>query len=112
VSGPSDRITFFNTASGDSLWAISADSSRRFLSLAVSEEGNFIGAVDGGDSRERLTGKECTAFLFGKSGSIIWKKEMEVKTQCTPTVRFAGGGIYFLICDYNRLYCYKIIEER
>ncbi|MBE0433010.1 PQQ-binding-like beta-propeller repeat protein [candidate division WOR-3 bacterium] len=112
VSGPSDRIMFFNTVSGDNLWTIWADSSRRFFSLAVSEKGNFVGVVDGGNDREGSTGEICTVFLFNKAGSIIWRKEIEVKKQCTPSVRFAGEEMYFLICNDDRLYCFKIMEER
>lgn len=112
MSGPSDRIIFFNTTSGDSLWAVCGDTNRSFFSLAVSEDGNFVGAADGGNDRESPAGKLSTVFLFDKDGSIIWKKQIEIKAQCTPTVRFTGDGMHFLVCNNNRLYCYKIIKEQ
>jgi len=110
ASGPSNRLNYFNSITGDSLWSYYLDENRSFFALAVSKNGNFIAAADGAGRRENPVGNLSTIFLFDRKGNVVWKKELEIPTYKAPNIKFTDDGAHLLICNSNNLYCYKIVR--
>ena len=106
-----DDIYLFESSTGKILWNYKLEqvnSSRKFFSIGVARNGEFVAAADGGGTRELPAGDSSTVFLFDKKGNLVWKKQLMIQKQKAPNVRFSNDGKYFFICNAGRLYCYKI----
>jgi len=108
ASGPSNRIYYLRATTGDSLWAFIVKDNRSFFSIAVSNNGEFVAAADGGGRREFPSGDTSTIYLFDKKGNIVWQKDLKIEKERAPNVRFTDDGKYLIICNSNKIFCYRI----
>jgi outer membrane protein assembly factor BamB len=107
-----DEIYLFESSTGKILWNYRLDKqneTRKFFSIAVSEDAKFISAADGGGTRELPAGDSSTVFLFDKEGHIVWRRDIVIQKEQAPSVRFSDDGNYLFISNSNTLYCYKIV---
>lgn len=111
-------IWFFSVKEGKLLWHYPTDKigkkidgnlTRSIYSLVVCPNGTIVACVDGGGTRELPVGETSTVYLFDKKGDIMWRKELKVHSHQLPNVRFTEDGKYLLICNNNKLLCYKIV---
>ena len=103
-----NEICLFESATGRILWKYKLSDKRSFFSIAVSNNGEFVTAADGGGRRELPSGDTSTIYLFDKKGNIVWQKDLKIQKERAPHVRFTDDGKYLIICNSNKLYCYKI----
>jgi len=101
-------LHLFESATGKIVWNYKLDNTRSFYSIAVSDNGKFVTAADGGGRRELPASNFSTIFLFDKKGNIVWQKELKIQKERVPDVRFSDGGKRLLISNGNKLCCYRI----
>jgi WD40 repeat protein len=103
-----NNLHLFESATGKVLWNYKLEDARSFFSLAVSNNGEFVVAADGEGRRELPAGNSSTIFLFDKKGNIVWQKDLKIEKERAPNVRFTDDGKYLIICNSNKIFCYRI----
>ncbi|RKX70905.1 hypothetical protein DRP53_03390 [candidate division WOR-3 bacterium] len=104
-----DRIQLFHSKTGRLLFSYELPDPKRVFSIAVAKEGSFVAVIDGVGS-EVPGNRISTVYLFNKSGNLVWQHKIEIQPGRTPNVRFTDDGKYFLICNSNKLHCYRLME--
>ena len=111
-------IWFFSVKEGKLLWRYPSDKigkkinsnfTRSIYSLDIAINGAFVVCADGGGTRELPAGDTSVVLLFDKKGKIVWQNDLKIQKERAPIVRFTDDGKYLIVCNSNKLYCYKIV---